>query len=50
MLKFVPTPQEKNLLNDHSKQKDQFAKADRFLYEMSRYVLYMQKLSLSFEL
>ncbi|XP_028398626.1 disheveled-associated activator of morphogenesis 1-like [Dendronephthya gigantea] len=44
MLKFVPTTQEKNLLNDHSKQKDQFAKADRFLYEMCRISHYEQRL------
>ena len=36
MLKFVPTPDEKNLLNSHSKQLELFAKSDRFLYEMGR--------------
>ena len=35
-MKFVPTSAEKNLLNDHNKEIEQFARADRFLYEMSR--------------
>ena len=37
MLKFVPSPDEQHLLDGHSEQLDMFAKADRFLYEMSRY-------------
>ena len=37
MLKFVPSPDEQNLLNGHSDQLDLFARSDRFLYEMSRY-------------
>ncbi len=36
MLKFVPSPDEKNLLQTHAEQLDLFAKSDRFLYEMSR--------------
>ncbi|XP_046849776.1 disheveled-associated activator of morphogenesis 1-like isoform X2 [Xenia sp. Carnegie-2017] len=48
LLKFVPTPQEKNLLNDHSKEKEQFAKADRFLYEMSKINHYEQRLGTLF--
>lgn len=37
MLKFVPSSDEQNLFDGHSDQLDMFARADRFLYEMSRY-------------
>ena len=39
MLKFVPSSDEQHLLDGHNDQLDMFAKADRFLYEMSRYVI-----------
>ena len=42
MMKFVPTSAEKNLLNDHNKEIEQFARADRFLYEMSRLAGFLQ--------
>ncbi|XP_046863557.1 disheveled-associated activator of morphogenesis 1-like [Xenia sp. Carnegie-2017] len=48
LLKLVPTTQEKNLLDDHSKEKEQFAKADRFLYEMSKINRYEQRLATLF--
>ena len=41
MLKFVPSPDEQNLLNGHGDQLDLFAKSDRFLFEMSRYAIYL---------
>jgi len=44
MLKFVPSPDEQHLLDGHSEQLDMFAKADRFLYEMSRIPHYEQRL------
>ena len=36
LLKYVPTSDEKNLLNAHNKEIENFARADRFLYDMSR--------------
>ena len=36
MLKFVPTPDEINLLSGHAKEVESFARGDRFLYEMSK--------------
>jgi len=44
LLKYVPTSDEKNLLNAHNKEIEQFARADRFLYDMSRIVHYEQRL------
>eukprot|EP00795_Rhopilema_esculentum_P003286 gene3286-1616_t len=44
MLKFVPSPDEQNLLNGHGDQLDLFARSDRFLYEMSRIPHYEQRL------
>lgn len=44
LLKYVPTSDEKNLLNAHNKDIEQFARADRFLYDMSRIVHYEQRL------
>lgn len=44
LLKYVPTSDEKNLLNTHNKSIEQFARADRFLYDMSRIVHYEQRL------
>ena len=36
LLKYVPTVEEVQMLNEHSTEIDQMAKADRFLFEMSR--------------
>ncbi|XP_078350098.1 disheveled-associated activator of morphogenesis 2-like [Oculina patagonica] len=44
LLKYVPTSDEKNLLNAHNKEIENFARADRFLYDMSRIVHYEQRL------
>ena len=38
LLKYVPTPEETQLLSEHEHDIDQMAKADRFLYEMSQSV------------
>ena len=43
LLKYVPTSDEKNLLNAHNKEIEQFARADRFLYDMSRLELRILK-------
>lgn len=37
MLKFVPEKCDMDLLEEHKHELDRMAKADRFLYEMSRY-------------
>uniref|UniRef100_T1JFN2 FH2 domain-containing protein n=1 Tax=Strigamia maritima TaxID=126957 RepID=T1JFN2_STRMM len=44
LLKFIPSQEEKALLDDHSCEIDQMARADRFLYEISRINHYEQKL------
>ena len=36
LLKYVPTPEESQLLSEHAQDLDKMARADRFLYEMSR--------------
>ena len=36
MLKYVPTPSEKEMLESHISEKEKFARADKFLLEMSR--------------
>ena len=36
LLKFVPTAEEVQMLSEHEHDIDQMAKADRFLFEMSR--------------
>ena len=36
LIKFVPTPEEKQLLEEHKHEIEQMARADRYLYEMSR--------------
>ena len=36
MAKFVPSPDEANLFNSHKDEIHSFARADRFLYEMSK--------------
>lgn len=44
LLKFVPTVEEVQMLGDHEHEIDQMAKADRFLFEMSRIDHYDQRL------
>ena len=36
MLKYVPTSSEKELLESHVAEKEKFARADKFLFEMSQ--------------
>lgn len=36
MLKFIPEKSDVDLLEEHKHELDRMAKADRFLYEMSR--------------
>lgn len=38
MLKYVPTSDEANLFNTHLADLDLFARADRYLFEMSKWV------------
>ena len=38
LLKYVPTMAERDLLNGHAHEAESFARPDRFLLEMSRYV------------
>lgn len=44
LLKFLPSPEEKVLLEEHSTEMESMAKADRFLYEISRIIHYEQRL------
>ncbi|XP_030627706.1 disheveled-associated activator of morphogenesis 1b isoform X1 [Chanos chanos] len=44
MLKFVPEKSDIDLLEEHKHELDRMAKADRFLYEMSRINHYQQRL------
>jgi len=44
MLKFVPTPDEANLFNSHHDEVETFARADRYLYEMSKIPHFEQRL------
>lgn len=44
LLKYVPTDEEKELLNGHSDEYTKFAKADRFLYEMSQIHHYNERI------
>ncbi|XP_062858299.1 disheveled-associated activator of morphogenesis 1b isoform X1 [Trichomycterus rosablanca] len=44
MLKFVPEKSDVDLLEEHKHELDRMAKADRFLYEMSRINHYQQRL------
>ena len=37
-MKFVPTVEEVQMLSEHEHEIDQMAKADRFLFEMSRFL------------
>ncbi len=36
MLKFTPTPEERALLDEHADELDNLARADRFLFELSK--------------
>ena len=36
MLKFTPTPEERALLDEHADDIDHLARADRFLFELSK--------------
>lgn len=38
LLKFVPEKSDIELLEEHKHELDRMAKADRFLYDMSRYL------------
>ncbi|KAL1489955.1 hypothetical protein ABEB36_013878 [Hypothenemus hampei] len=44
LLKFTPTPEECGLLEEHSDEIDSMARADRFLYEISKVPHYEQRL------
>ena len=44
LLKYVPTSEESELLNGHSEECNKFAKADRFLYEMSQIHHYKERI------
>ena len=37
MLKFTPSPEERALLDEHAEEIDHLARADRFLFELSKY-------------
>ena len=39
LLKFVPTPEEMQMLGEHEHEIEQMARADRFLYDVSKWVL-----------
>lgn len=38
LLKFTPSAEERALLDEHSEDIESLARADRFLYEISKYV------------
>lgn len=42
LLKFTPSAEERALLDEHSEDIDSLARADRFLYEISKYVQHFQ--------
>lgn len=44
LLKFMPSPEEKVLLEEHSAEIENMARADRFLFEISRIVHYEQRI------
>lgn len=48
LLKYVPQSDEVDLLSSHSDELEKFARADRFLYEMSRLPHYEQRLQTLF--
>jgi hypothetical protein len=39
LLKFMPSAEECALLEEHAEEADSLARADRFLYEISRYAI-----------
>jgi len=44
MLKFTPSPEERALLDEHADDIDHLARADRFLFELSKITHYEQRL------
>ena len=44
MLKFTPTPEERALLDEHADEMEHLARADRFLFELSKITHYEQRL------
>ncbi|XP_076360416.1 disheveled-associated activator of morphogenesis 1-like isoform X3 [Tachypleus tridentatus] len=48
LMKFTPNPEEKALLDEHSAEIESMARADRFLYEISRVVHYEQRVKTLF--
>jgi len=44
MLKFTPSPEERALLDEHAEEIDHLARADRFLFELSKVTHYEQRL------
>ena len=46
MLKFTPTPEERALLDEHADEMEHLARADRFLFELSKITHYEQRLRL----
>ncbi len=40
MLKFTPSPEERALLDEHAEEIDHLARADRFLFELSKWVVH----------
>lgn len=44
MLKFTPTPEERAMLDEHAEEMDHLARADRFLFELSKITHYEQRL------
>lgn len=45
ILKYVPTPEEVSVLNEHEAEKNNMAAADRFMFDLSRIVHYKQRLN-----
>lgn len=45
LLKYVPTPEEVSLLEEHKDEVSNMARADRFMYDLSRIVHYNQRLN-----
>jgi dishevelled associated activator of morphogenesis len=50
MLKFTPTPEERALLDEHADEMEHLARADRFLFELSKITHYEQRLLLLYEI
>ncbi|XP_067938496.1 disheveled-associated activator of morphogenesis 2-like [Watersipora subatra] len=48
LLKFVPTPEETQMLTEHEHDLDSMARADRFLYDISKVPHYEQRLKALF--